>query len=554
MLVHVIGGVALLLWATRMVRTGFQRAYGADLRQIIRSGTRNRFLAFLAGLGVTGLVQSSTATALMTASFASRELIAPAAALAVMLGADVGTSLVAQVLSLKIGFLSPVFILAGVVMFMSSKRTRWRDLGRVGIGLGLLLLAIKLIISASAPVRESPALQVVIAALADEPILAVTIAALLTWLAHSSLAIVLLVMSLAATGAVPVGLAFVLVLGANLGGTIPPMMAASGETAMARRVPLGNCIMRAIGVVAVVPFVDLIAPYITSFEADPTRQVVDFHTLFNLALAVAFIGLIDPIAALCRRLLPRRPEAANPAEPRYLDNTMLEEPAVALAAAAREALRMGDVVESMLAKSGQVIRTNDRKLRREVEEMDDIVDQLFEKLKFFLTAVSRSELDGELSDRCVQILNFATNLEHAGDIIDKNLMELAAKKIKNKLNFSEQGQEEIDVLYDRVLDHVRLSFSVFLDGDLDIARRLIREKSEFRDLERAAADNHHARLRSGQPETIETSSLHLDILRDLKRVHSHIAAVAYPILESAGELRPTRLRPVETEKLGISGQ
>ncbi len=545
-LIEVIGGVALLLWGTRMVRTGFQRAYGADLRRTIRGATTNRFLAFLAGIGVTGLLQSSTATALMTASFAGRGLVGGAAALAVMLGADVGTTLVAQFLSLKLGLLSPLLILGGVVVFLTARVTRLRDLGRVAIGLGLMLLALRLIFGASAPMREADVVQAVVAALAGEPLLAVLIAGLLTWLAHSSLAMVLLVMSLAATGAVPLVLAFLLVLGANAGGAIPPLLVSTGPPA--RRVALGNLLFRLIGVAIAVPLVAMAAPHIAEFDPTPARQVVNFHTAFNLCLAVVFIGLTDLMAAVCKRILPDREVADDPSRPRYLDRSSLDEPTVALAGAAREALRMGDVVESMLVKSGEVLLTDDRKLLDEVEQTDDVVDALHEELKLFLAAVSRKELDDEQSRRCVELISFTTNMEHIGDIIDKNLMELAAKKIRNRLSFSDQGKAEIAELHNRVVEHMRLGFSVFLSGEVDMARRLLEEKTQFRDLERAAADNHMARLRSGRPETIETSSLHLDILRDLKRIHSHIASVAYPILEQAGELRVSRLkRPPSVE-------
>ncbi len=551
-LIEVIGGVALLLWGTRMVRTGFQRAYGADLRRTIRAATTNRFLALLAGIGVTGLLQSSTATALMTASFAGRSLITGAAALAVMLGADVGTTLVAQFLSLKLGVLSPLLILGGVVVFLTSRATRLHDLGRVAIGLGLMLLALRLIVGASAPMRDADVVQAVVTALAGEPVLAVLIAGLLTWLAHSSLAMVLLIMSLAATGAVPLVLAFLLVLGANAGGAIPPLLVSIGPPA--RRVALGNLLFRLIGVAVAIPLIAMTAPYIAEFDPAPARQVVNFHTAFNLCLAVVFIGLTDLMAAICKRILPDREVAEDPSRPRYLDRSSLDEPTVALAGAAREALRMGDVVESMLVKSGEVLLTDDRKLLDEVERTDDVVDALHEELKLFLTAVSRKELDDEQSRRCVEIISFTTNLEHIGDIIDKNLMELASKKIRNRLSFSAQGKAEIAELHNRVVEHMRLGFSVFLSGEIDIARRLIEEKTQFRDLERAAADNHMARLRSRQPETIETSSLHLDILRDLKRIHSHIASVAYPILEHAGELRVSRLKRPTVEPSRESDQ
>ena len=544
-LLALIGGVALLLWGTRMVRTGFQRAYGVDLRRAIQASTSNRFLAFFAGIGVTAALQSSTATALIITSFATRSLIATAPALSVMLGADVGTTLVVQVLSFDVGWLSPLLILVGVIAFMAGHRTRQRDIGRVFIGLGLMLLALNLIVGASAPMAETAAVQSVIAAMAHEPFLALLIAGLLTWLAHSSLAMVLLVMSLALTATVPLSLAFALILGANLGGAIPPMIMNLRESAVSQQVPVGNFLFKILGCLAVFPLIEFVAPHVAAFDSDPARQVANFHTAFNLCLAVVFIGVTDTMAALCARLLPSTSTVEDPGTPRYLDPAALKSPAVALTCAAREALRMGDTIESMLLKCGTVLRTDDRKLTAEVVDMDDVVDRLHESIKLFLTEVSKRPLDEAQSRRCFEIFAFTTNLEHIGDIIDKNLMELAAKKIRYRLHFSDAGLNEIEELHRYVLDHLRIGLSVFMSGDVEVARRLIEEKSTFRDLERAASDNHLERLRSGLTATMETSSLHLDVLRDLKRIHSHIVAVAYPILEQAGELLETRLKLVQ---------
>ncbi len=539
---NLLGAVALLLWGMRMVRTGVTRAYGSSLRHSLGQHLDNRIAAFLAGLGVTAILQSSTATCLMTASFAARGLVAGSAALAVMLGADVGTTLVAQVFSLDISWLAPLFVVAGLIAFHAGRRKRTRDLGRLAIGLGLMLLALGLILSDSEPMRSSTAVRVVISSLAQEPVLAVLFAALLTWLAHSSLATVLLICSLVGTGAVTIELALPLVLGANLGGTIPPITATLASSPQARRVALGNAVFKLVGVVAALPLLSLAGEAVAAIDNDPVRQVVNFHTAFNLALALVFLPLTHIVARAAERLLPDRTLAEDEAAPRYLDPSARAEPAVALACAARETLRMADTLDVMLGEAIEVLRNDDSDRLERITAMDDTVDRLYEAIKLYLTDVSREPLDEEESRRCAEIMSFMTNLEHIGDIIDKNLMELAAKKIKYQLHFSEEGFAEIEELHARVKDNLKLATSVFLSGDRQLARKLMMEKDHFRDLERRAAESHHERLKSGLRETIETSSLHLDILRDLKRINSHITSVAYPILEEAGELRQSRLR------------
>ena len=499
-LLNVAGGVALLLWGSRMVRTGFQRAYGADLRGIIRAGTDNRVVAALAGLGVTALLQSSTATALMVAGFAAGGLIATAPALAVMLGADVGTTLVVQVLSFDLGWLSPLLMLAGVIAFLSGRRTRQRDLGRAAIGLGLLLLALKLILAAGAPLREVESLRGVFLALVQEPLLALLMAALLTWLAHSSLALVLLVMSLVASGAMPLALSFVLVLGANLGAAVPPLVSTLGQPPEGHRVALGNALFRVAGCLMALPMVTWLAHLVAAIEAEPVRQIANFHSAFNLCLLFVFLPFTGLMARVCSRLLPLAPSGGHAARPRYLDLSTLDEPSVALSAAAREALRIGDTVESMFGQSLEVLRSNDRKLRTSIQDMDDVVDSLYAEVKRFLIDASKRELDEVQSRRNAEILGFTTNLEHVGDIIDNNLMDLAAKKIKRKLNFSRQGMAEIEALHQHVHEAMRLCFSVFMSGDAAMARRLVAGKAEFRRRVEEAAASHLDRLRSQRPE------------------------------------------------------
>ncbi|MGO8867652.1 MAG: Na/Pi cotransporter family protein [Alphaproteobacteria bacterium] len=542
-LLDVMGGVALLLWGLHMVHSGIVRAFGSDLRRLLGTALSNRVSAFFAGLFVTAILQSSTATALMTTSFAASGLLALVPALALMLGANVGTTLIVQVLSFDVSWVAPILITIGVVAFKRGRETRTRDLGRVSIGLGLILLALHILLDTLAPAESAPAVRSLLGAITGEPVLNVLLAAALTWLAHSSVATVLLVMSLAYANYVTPVAALALVVGANLGSAINPLVEGSrGGGRASQRLPLGNLINRLVGVALVLPFLHPIANLFARFDPDPVRQVADFHTAFNVALALLFILPLDGLAWLLARFLPEDKKPVDPTAPRYLDETAIDTPEVALACAARETLHMGDIVETMLQQTITAMMNDDRKLVAEISRLDDAVDRLDEAIKLYVTKVTRESLDDHNGRRAMEIISFAINLEHIGDIIDKNLMELAAKKIKRKLQFSKEGAAELEAFHRRVVDNLKLAFSVFISGDMKMARRLLEEKAQLRDAELAAAENHLARLREGRPESIETSSLHLDVLRDLKRIHSHICSVAYPVLETTGELRPSRLR------------
>jgi phosphate:Na+ symporter len=548
-LLDLMGGVALLLWGLHMVRSGVMRAFGSGLRRFLGTALRNRFLALLAGIGVTALLQSSTATGLLMTSFAARGLVDLVPALAVMLGANIGTTLIVQILSFDVSALAPILFLAGLLAFNIGGRTMTRDLGRVAIGLGLMLLSLHILIDTLAPAETAPSVRVVLAAITGEPVLCVLFAAVLTWAAHSSAAVVLLVMSLAYSHFVSPVAALALVLGANLGSAVNPLLEGSRANLAGRRLPIGNMLSRVVGVVLVLPFLQPIAELFSRFDLNPARTAADFHTVFNVALAVLFVFVLDGVARLLVWLLPESAKQPDPSVPLYLDEAAMRTPSVALACAARETLHMGDVIEAMLKQAMAVLLSNDRKLAAEVSRMDNVVDRLDEAVKLYITRLTRESLDEREAARAMEIIAFAINLEHIGDIIDKNLMELAAKKIKHKYEFSKEGAAELQAFHKRILENLKFTFSVFINQDVPTARKLIEEKTQLRVAELGSADSHLARLREGRPESIETSSLHLDILRDLKRIHSHICSVAYPVLEAAGELQPNRLKESDGSEL-----
>jgi phosphate:Na+ symporter len=466
----------------------------------------------------------------MTASFAQGGLIATSMALAIMLGADVGTSLVAQVFTSGVAALSPPMIILGVAMFNLARSNRPKAVGRLIFGLGLLLLALKMLVAATEPLRASAVLAELLSALGSAPLLAVFIGALLTLLASSSLAIILLCLSLGAGGVAGPEVLVALVLGANLGSGMVPVIATWGAGPVARRAPLGNLILRALGVAVALPALGDAVPWLLDLTGNVSRLAVDAHLAFNLALAVAGLPLIGVLARILDRVLPAV-EVGEEA-PQYLDGGLFGSPTVALAAAARETLRIGDVVQTMLEHAAGALRSGDADLCSTIADMDDRVDSLQEAVKLYLTRLGREgALDDDEAQRATEVISYAINLEHAGDIIDRNLRDLISKKIKNQLVFSEDGRAEIESLIARTLENLRLAQTVFFERDARLARRLLDIKTEIRLAERESADNHLARLQAGTPETLLTSSLHLDIMRDLKRINAHLFSVAYPVLE-----------------------
>lgn len=546
-LLNLFAAIALLVWGTQQVRTGILRVFGANLRTILSRSVSNRFAAAISGIGVTAVVQSSTATALIVSSFVGQGLIKLPAALAVMLGADIGTSLMAVVFSRDLSWLSPLFIFVGVVLFISKQSTTPGRVGRVLIGLGLMLLALKLVTQSTAVLTQAPAVKALLGSLSSDLLLELLVGATLAVVSYSSLAIVLLTATLASTAVIPVDVALGLVLGANLGSGLLAVLTTLNANIETRQVPLGNLVFKVLGVLAVSLFPGVWMRVAGPYISDAATLVVGFHLAFNIGVGIAFIGFTQVVAGWVEHWLPKPDKTTVAGRQRHLDPTALATPSLAISCAVREAMHQADVVEAMLMGSIKVMKESDVNLAQELRKMDDTVDELYSDIKYYLTKISREALGENEAKRWTDIISFTINMEQIGDIIERVIQDIEDKKINKGRQFSEAGLAEICELHARLLDNLRLGMSVFLNGNVRDARRLLEEKTKFRDLERQYAATHIARLADNTLPSIETSSLHLDLISDLKRINSHICSIAYPILDSAGELAPNRLRlPQET--------
>jgi len=546
-LLNIAGAVALLLWATRMVRTGVDRAYGSEMRRLQKRAASTRLGAAMAGLALAVGLQGSTAVALLVAGSIASGITTTAVGLAVLLGADLGSALVVQVLSLDLSLLIPVLLLVGVTTFLTGHRRTVRQAGRIVVGIALILIALGMIGDASAPLRESRLVPVWTGYLAGDPLAAFLTAALLTWAMHSGVAAVLLIVSLAANSVISMPLALVFVLGANLGSSAISVLLTRNHMREARRVPLANLIVRGICAIAILALLQVVdvAGLLSGFQA--AQATVLFHVGFNLLVLIVGLAVIRGAIGLSGMILPIPDLSSNgeglatPERATSLDPEVVGQPRQALAAAIREILNMSDTVSVMLREVIEVFDTGDRARIQQIAKMDDVVDLQHTEIKMYLAGIGRQVLSAEESRRCLELTGYCIKLEQAGDIIVKNLLSLAVKKRALEVDFSKQGWRELRALHDSVSANLQLALNVLVSGDKDAARELIAEKDHVRHLERVTTDKHLERLRSGSVKTIETSEIHLDAVRDLKQINGLLTSAAYPILEQSGDLLASRL-------------
>jgi phosphate:Na+ symporter len=533
-LINIAGAVTLLFWATRMVRTGMERSQKAVLDRLLSQGRRGHLKAAALGSLVAILLQSSTAVALLAAGFAASGKLTLSVGLATLLGADLGSAIVVQLLSLNPSWMMPVLMIAGGAMFFRGRNRDVRQAGRIVMGIALILISLRLIGEATIPLREAPVLPEIVAYLAGDPFSALLLAALFTWLIHSSVAFILLVATFAAQGLVPFELGAALVLGANLGSGIIAFMLTRGGSTAAKRMTLGNFMFRAalaLVTLGLLWFSHVPGQYL---GPDAAHQIVNFHLLFNAVLLLIALPLAGPMSKLTERLVRSAPKAnTNLVSPIRLDDRLIDSPTLALASAKRELLRMAEIVERMLKPVMELYETADPDKIREIKQLEQAVNAAQSDIKLYLSRIRYPEPDGDEALRGQELAQFAINLEYVGDAVVKTLVKLAESRSDQKVKFSPAGWRELNDLHLRVVDNLHLALNVLMSEDRASAELLLAQKASLGHAGRVSAAEHLGRLRDGAQQSIATSNIHLETIRALKTINSLIASVGYSVIEQA---------------------
>jgi phosphate:Na+ symporter len=531
-LLDLLSAVALLIWGTHIVRTGILRVYGSQLRRVLSQNMSKRPLAFVAGILVTALVQSSNATAMLVTSFVGQGLMGLTPALAIMLGADVGTAVMSRILTFDLSWLSPLLIFLGVIFFLARKQTRVGQLGRVGIGLGLIILALQLIVTAAAPITQAAGVKVLFASLTGDLLLDALVGAMFALISYSSLAAVLLTATLAGAEIISLPVAIGLVIGANIGSGLLAFLSTSMQNVAGRQVALGSLLYKLIGLLLIIPVLTPLVNWMDTLNVSPSSLVISFHVIYNSLRCLIMLPTVGPMGRLCASILPQQAEVNGSVKPRHLDLAALATPSLALANAVRETLRMGDLIDSMLNAMQEVLRGNQTAVTQEVRRLNDDIEVLYNAIKLYLAQMPREDLSDQDNRRWAEIIELSINLELASGLIERMLRKVQQQKTSQRRSFSDVGLEELSGLHEQLMANLRLGLSVFLSGDPESARQLLREKRRFRAQERRLAHAHVSRLQRKIVQSLETSSLHLELIADMKRLNSLFCSSAYAVLES----------------------
>ena len=534
LLAEIVGSAALLLWGIRMARTSVMRAHGLRIRRLLPKALQNRFVSLLTGIGAAAVLQSSTAVAVFAASLAGMGVVPVTGGLALMLGADIGSAVVASLLSLNLKGAWPLLVFVGYILHAIGGKSNStnKQHGRFALGLGLVMIALTFMGQVSGALASSNVIRTIIASLAGEPILAVLVLCVLTWLAHSSIAMLLFVASLADSAVVTdPQLIVAAVLGINLGGGIPAIILTLNQAPDAKKIVVGNALFRLLGVILAFLFLNRAAAAYTLLPGRDGFSVVTIHILFNLGIAALFIGFLGFFTRVLDRLIPQQnvAGATDDFSPRYIPPIPgAFQAALPVSALTREVLRMGDVVHAMFEHTAELLhsRANDNERVRSTRRLDDKVDALYKAIRGYAIDLTRSDLPEGEAKRVNGLLRHALNLENIGDVIDKSLLDITAQKAKSRRAFSEDGKAELGKMFSYVKQNMEIPADVVMSWRGDLAGELLKRKREFNDMVNQSSERHMDRLRCGVSSSLETSSYHMDIINDLQRINSLVVAVA----------------------------
>ncbi|WP_171124796.1 MULTISPECIES: Na/Pi cotransporter family protein [unclassified Ruegeria] len=542
-LISLAGATMLLLYAVRMVRTGIERSYGASFQRVMTQ-QRSYVQASLVGVVMAMVLQSSAAVALLSSGFAASGLLSFPAGLAIVLGGDLGSALIIQILSFKLDWLVPLLLAVGGYLFVKTEAKKARQLGRILMGVAFILISLRFLREAMDPIRDSAFLPAVADYLARDYITAFLVGGALAFVMHSSVAAILMCVTLVQIGAIPFAAGMSLVFGANFGSAFIPVWLTRGMPVIARRIPYANLALR--GSWALVTLFAANFALRTGLLGDPQggQMLVNVHLAFNLSLLVLALPFCGRVEGLFEKLLPdqKKEKESRPARPTCaLDMENVANPSQAMPSLKRELLRMSDFLETMFRPVLELYRSGEKEQIRSVQAIDEDVNRCLSDIRAFVAAMPSELYEKQDAKTARDLVEFAIRLETAGDVVAKRLTVLAGEMRAKGSSFSQEGWSELVQMHEGILANMKLASNVLISDDLESARLLSLEKTEIKRVERDSRKRHLRRLQHGTAESFETSDIHLETLRAFREFNSHIASIAYPVLYRNGQLLETRL-------------
>ncbi len=549
MIFGLLGGLGLFLFGMEMMSSSMQRTAGGKMRSILGALTHNRFVGVAVGAFVTMVIQSSSATTVMLVSFVQAQLITFARTLGVILGADIGTTITAQLIAFKLTDYALLMIALGFGLKLLSRRDNLRNIGDVLLGFGLLFYGMHVMSSAMHPLRTYTPFLNLLTEL-ENPIFGILIGTAFTALIQSSSAFTGIIIVLAQQGFLTLEAGIPLIFGANIGTCITAALASINAGRDAKRVALAHTMFKVIGVAAAIAFIPMLAKFVQNISPGGIidtndqvalarfipRQIANAHTVFNVSLTLIFLPFTGLFAKLIMRMLPDRVEDETVRyDTRFLEPSLLSTPVLALNLAKVEIIKMGELVKEMAVKSIEPFFTGDLSELDELHEMEDRVDALDEQISAYLIDIGKQEINEAQTDEVYLMMHVTKQYEQIADIVDKELRPLAQNKAAQAAHFSAAGASEVREYHIKMIKQIARSIDSFTNDSLEKAVRMTKKQAKYVALDGDLRQHHFERLRENVQESVTSSEIHLDLMDCMRKMNSYSANVARALVQRYGE-------------------
>lgn len=540
LIMNLLGGLALFLYGMSKMSDGMKKAAGNRMRNILAALTKNRVIALIVGAFVTMIIQSSSATTVMLVSFVQAQLMSYAQALGVIMGANIGTTITAQLVAFKLTDYALGMITVGFIMTMFSKRETFKHFGEALLGFGILFFGMYLMSDAMRPLRDYQPFQDLMIGL-ENPWFGLLIGALFTGLIQSSSAFTGIVITLAMNGLITLEAGIPLIFGANVGTCITAGLASIGTIRDAKRVAIAHVLFNIGGVLIFIWFIPYLADFVRTLSSDTPRQIANAHTIFNITVGIVFLPFTTLLAKLVYKILPDK-EIEKGVIPTtwHLDNSQISHPAIAIGLVQSELSRMTKIVARMLRAIIHPFTTDDPgedeiylklSVLEGIDMREDKIDFLDEKVVNYLLQIGRQELSNQQMSEVYAMISIANDLESIGDVIHRDMLPLVEKRRQLDSDFSEEGKKELKAYHVKMSKQMSRLQDALSEMDPTMAKKILRKEEKYVILESDFRIRHVKRLRDEMEESLETHEVHVEFLDLLKQVSVHLANIAKTIME-----------------------
>ncbi len=530
-------GIALFLYGMQQGEKNLKKLGVARLRQIIGAITKHRLAAYLTGFTTTLITQSSSAVTVLLVGFASVQLMTLRQSLGVILGSDLGTTMTVQLFAFKFYLVAPLLIALGFAVSFAKKSSPFALTGKLVLAIGFVFYGMQLMAETSGSLRSYPVVDHMLRESFTNPWIGLAAGIILTLIIQSSAATLAVVMAMAnhfsfPDGSMP-GLANFLpiVLGANIGTCSTAFLALLQAEEEGVRVAWAHLSFKITGTLIALPFVYLLSHFTITVNVSPAFQIAGLHTVFNLYISAVFLPLLPLFDRAIHRLVVSRKKDEQRFRTQFLHEKVLPFPVLALSQAVKEISRMSDIVAQMVEDSLELIMNYDFRASSRIAEKDDEVDFLHEQVMTFLTHIAREELGPDEASRAYELVMVTTDIEHIGDIVSKSITEFAEKIDRSPTPLSAEGRQEIVDFFNTAIGLLREALAAFTISDRVLARKIYDRKESTKDLFSSYVDRHMNRLYNRKSESLQTTSIHIDLLEEIQRINHFTFRIAAHVLK-----------------------